>query len=152
RARRSPRRRAPATTGAAKEAGASHLTRSGAGEAGTCATGRLRRDYAGARDRRAHDVDDTLLCLGRDSRPERQREVLLPCLLGRGQRARLVAEVAQGGLQVKRRRVIRGRRDARLGERRADRLALARTADEEVVDVAGLVLRQFDELAEPELR
>ena len=72
-------------------------------------------------------------------------------LLGRRQRARLVAEEAQRRLQVERRRVVGRRRDAGLVERRADRVALARAADEEVVDVARLVLRDLDELAEAEL-
>src|SRR5439155_1601741 len=69
----------------------------------------------------------------------------------RGQRARLVAEVAQGGLEVERRRVVGRRGDARLGQRGADRVALARAADEEVVDMAWVVLRQLHEVAEPEL-
>ena len=102
-------------------------------------------------DGRAHDVDDALLRLRGNPRPERQREVLRARLLGRGQRARFVAEEAQRRLEVERRRVVRRGGDARLGERRADRVALARAADEEVVDVARLVLRQLHELAEPEL-
>ena len=103
------------------------------------------------RDGRAHDVDDALLRLGGDPRPERQREVLRPRLLGRRQRARLVPEEAQRRLEVERRRVVGRRRDAGLVERRADRVALARAADEEVVDVARLVLRDLHELAEAEL-
>src|SRR6266404_7101152 len=83
--------------------------RSGAGKAGACALCRLRRAYAGASDAdgRADDVDDPLLRLRGNPRPERKREVLRACLLGRGQRARLVAEEAQRRLQVERRRVVR---------------------------------------------
>src|SRR6478736_2156644 len=43
------------------------------------------------------------------------------------------------------------RRAAGLGERLADRIALAGTANKEVVDVARLVLRDLHELPEPEL-
>jgi len=60
----------------------------------------------------------------------------------RRQRAGLVAEEAQGRLQVERRRVVRRRRDARLGERRADAVALRRAADEEVVDVVAVGRRR----------
>ncbi len=103
-------------------------------------------------DGRAHDVDDALLRLGGDPGPERKREVLLARLLGRGQRAGLVAEEAQRRLEVERRRVVRRGSDSRLGERGANPVALARTADEEVVDVTRVILRKLHELAEPELR
>src|SRR5262249_23033772 len=82
---------------------------------------------------------------------QRQREVLRRRLLGRGQRARLVAESAQRRLQVQRGRVVRGRGDARLGECRPDQFALARAADEQGGDVARLILREIHALTEPEL-
>jgi hypothetical protein len=68
-----------------------------------------------------------------------------------GKRAGLVAEERQRGLKVQRSRVIGRRADPCLAESGKDAVALRRTAYEEVVDVAGLVLRQVDELAEPEL-
>ncbi len=102
-------------------------------------------------DRGADGVHHPLLRLDRDPRPERHGEVLRRDALGLRQRAGLVAEEAERRLQVQRRRVVGRGGDARLGERGADAVALRRAADEEVVDVAGLVLRQLDELAEAEL-
>src|SRR4051795_2583797 len=125
--------------------------RFGAGKAGACAPRRLRRAYAGAGDGGSDAADDALRRLGGDPGPERQREVLCPRLLGRRQRAGLVAEEVHGRLQVERRRVVRRRRDSRLAQRRADRVALARPADEEVVDVARLIQRNLHELAEAQL-
>src|SRR5579862_1432049 len=117
-----------------------------------CGESRCRiSDSARDADRHTHDLDDPLLRLRRDPGPQRQGEVLRRRLLGNGQRARLVAEVAQSRLEMERRRVVRRRRDPRLGECRANPVPLRRAADEEVVDVAGLVLRNVDELAEAEL-
>jgi hypothetical protein len=52
---------------------------------------------------------------------------------------------------VQRRRVVRGAADSCLVERGADAVAPGRAHDEEVVDVAAVVGRQLDEVAEPEL-
>src|SRR6185437_5784064 len=89
--------------------------------------------------------------LNRDRRPERHREVLLRDTFRLGQRARFVAEEAELRLEMQRRHVIRGGADLRLDERLANTTPLGRAADEQVVDVAGLVPRQVDELAETEL-
>src|SRR5205085_2562274 len=59
---------------------------------------------------------------------------------------------AQRRLQVQRRRVVDARPDLGLAQGRADAVALGRTADEEVVDVAGILRGQLDQLAEAELR
>ena len=105
----------------------------------------------GDADRRANDVDDTLLLLHGDRRPERHGEVLLRDALGLGQRAGLVAEEAQRRLEMQRRDVIGRGADPGFDERLADAVARGRAADEEVVDVTVLVLRQLDEIAEAEL-
>ena len=105
----------------------------------------------GDADRGANDVDDELLLLHGDRRPERHGEVLERGALGLGQRAWLVAEEAHGRLEMQRRDVVRRRADACLDESRANPVARGRAADEEVVDVAVLVERQIDELAEAEL-
>ena len=52
---------------------------------------------------------------------------------------------------MERGRVVRRGGDVRVGEGGADRVALGRAADEEVIDVARLVLRDLDELTQPEL-
>jgi hypothetical protein len=62
-----------------------------------------------------------------------------------------VAEVAQRGLEVQRRQVVLGIADPGVAERGADAVPLRRAADEQVVDVARLVGRHVDELAETEL-
>src|SRR5207248_955974 len=105
----------------------------------------------GDADHGADDVDDAFLRVARHRRPERHREVLLCGPLRLGQRSGLVAEELQRGLEVQRRRVVRRGADAGLAESVANAVALRRPADEEVIDVAGLVVRQVDELAEPEL-
>jgi hypothetical protein len=55
-------------------------------------------------------------------------------------------------LEMERRDVIGRGADLRVVQRGDDAVALRRAADEEVVDVAGLVLRKVDEIAETELR
>ena len=98
-----------------------------------------------------NDVHDPLLLLGGDTGPERYREVLVRGALGLRQRALLVAEVSQRGLEVQRRQVVLGVPDLRLRKRGADSVALGRAADEEVVHVAGLVDRDLAELAQAQL-
>ena len=58
---------------------------------------------------------------------------------------------AQRRLEMTRRHVVRGRGDSRLGEPRSDPLPIGRAHDEHVVDVARLVERQLDGLAETQL-
>src|SRR4051794_32908466 len=53
---------------------------------------------------------------------------------------------------MERRHVVGGVADAGVRQSGDDAIAVGRTRDEEVVDVARLVLRQVHELAEPKLR
>jgi hypothetical protein len=98
-------------------------------------------------DRVADDRGDALLLLRRDPGPERQGEVLRSGALGLGEVALRPAEVAQRRLEVERREVVEVRADAVLAQRRRDPVTIRRAADEQVVDVAGLVLRRLDEVA-----
>jgi hypothetical protein len=52
---------------------------------------------------------------------------------------------------MQRRQVVRRAADLRLAQRGDDRVAVGRTADEQVVDVSGLVLGRRHEVAEPEV-
>ncbi len=100
----------------------------------------------------AEDGDDLGLLLLADPRPERQAEVLARRALRLGQVALGVAEVAQRRLEVERRLVVRRVADLGLGERGGEPVALGRADAVHVVDVARLVGRELDDLAEPELR
>src|SRR5204863_377939 len=86
---------------------------------------------------------DSLLRVRMDSGPERDGEVLACELLRARQRARAVAQVREGGLQVQRGRVVDGAADRSFFESGADAVALRRSADEQVVRVSGLVLGQL---------
>ena len=102
---------------------------------------RRAHDYAGTPRDRAHRLDHALLLLRVDASPHRESEILSRGALGLGQRAFRDSEVAHRGLQMGRRRVVRGARDPRLAERLRD-LGPARRADDvQVVDVARLVQR-----------
>src|SRR5207247_7739757 len=84
--------------------------------------------------------------------PQRHAKVLSADSLVHGQRARLVAEEPERGLQVHRRHVVGRGADLGVLQRLADPVALRRAADEEVVHVPRLVGWQLAQLAEPELR
>ena len=79
------------------------------------------------------------------------REVLARHLLGHRQVALGVAEIAERGLEMQRRQVVLRVPDPGLAERGANLVAALGAADEEVVDVARLVLGSVAELADPEL-
>ena len=96
--------------------------------------------------------DDLLLHVGAEAAPHRQREVVRRRPLGLGQRAGLVTEIAEGGLQVQRGHVVGRGGDAGVLQRRCDRRALRGADDVHVVDVARVVERQLDMVAEAELR
>src|ERR671925_1896071 len=113
-------------------------------------SGSIRSDRAHRYGRGARR-DHALLRLGGDPRPERQREVLARGALGLRQIAFAPSERAQRRLEVERRQVVLGARDAGLGERGADAVALWRPAHEEVVDVARLVGRKLTVLGQAEL-
>ena len=100
-----------------------------------------RQRHATARPTAARTTSTTRSCCSDvDAGPERHGEVLARELLGLRQRALLVAEVAQRRLEMQRRQVVRRTADLGLAQRLDDTVALGRAADEEVVDVAGLVV------------
>ena len=95
---------------------------------------RLGRDAGGVE----HRLDDALLLPPRRSRPRAaaRGSRAAACSVS-GSEPRLLAQVAQRGLEMERRHVVRGRGDLALGERGRDPVAIGRADDVHVVDVAG---------------
>ena len=93
-----------------------------------------------------------LLDVGGYARPERDRRSSRATARSvSGQRPLLVAEEAQRRLEVERRAVVGRAADLLLLERVDDRVSLGRAGHEQVVDVARLVRRRVDVLADAEL-
>src|SRR6266516_476553 len=113
-----------------------------------CWKGHLR--YSGA-DGGADGVDDALLLLHGDARPDRHGEVLAREALGLGVRPLVIAEVAQRRLEVERRQVVGRASDPGFLQRRDNAVAVGMARDDEVVHVARLVLGHVDEVSQAEL-
>src|SRR5205085_6835263 len=96
--------------------------------------------------------DDTLLDLGGNPRPYRQRQVLARCALGLREGHRLrPGYTLQSRLQMRGRHVVGSVPDSRRGKRLGEARPFWAPDDVHVVDVASLVLGELAELAEPEL-